>query len=327
MSALTKTARTLYNPIKTGRFRGEAAIMSASKSNPRIGLSCALSTAFLPSGAIDLPRTLAQARWVLDNGCDSVTMFGTTGEGASIDLAERHAALGALAGAGFDLAEKIVAGVTSATIGDAVEQCRAGYDYGCRALLLAPPFYFPDPSEEGMFRWYATVFERLGGRLRDVLIYHIPSMTRVGFSPALLGRLRAAFPEAVIGIKDSTGSWESAKSFLDSHKDLQILVGDERLLARAVREGGSGSICGLANLRPELLRPAAWEGKDDPRIAACVTAIIADPFMPAVKALIAWRQKDPEWLRMRAPVVALDAARARALELRFEAAAALVAAE
>ena len=327
MLALTEAAQALYTVSNGSFFWGEFAIMSASKSNPRIGLSCALSTAFLPNGAIDLPRTLAQARWVLDNGCDSVTMFGTTGEGASIDLAERHAALGALAGAGFDLPKQIIAGVTAATIGETVEQCRAGYDYGCRALLLAPPFYFPDPSEEGMFRWYAAVFERLGGRLRDVLIYHIPSMTRVAFSPALLGRLRKAFPEAVIGIKDSTGSWESAKSFLDAHKDLQILVGDERLLARAVREGGSGSICGLANLRPDILRPAAWEGKDDPRIAACVTAIIADPFMPAVKALIAWRQKDPEWLRMRAPVIELDAARARALELRFDAATASVAAE
>ncbi|MCA3245413.1 MAG: dihydrodipicolinate synthase family protein, partial [Azospirillum sp.] len=131
---------------------------------------------------------------------------------------------------------------------------------------------------------------------------------------------RKEFPGAVIGIKDSTGSWDSAKSFLDAHKDLQILVGDERLLARAVREGGSGSICGLANLRPDLLRPAAWDGADDPRIAKCVEAIVADPFMPAVKALIAHREKDAEWRRMRAPVVALDDARVRALVARFEAA-------
>jgi 4-hydroxy-tetrahydrodipicolinate synthase len=87
-----------------------------------------------------------------------------------------------------------------------------------------------------------------------------------------------------------------------------------------VREGGSGSICGLANLRPDLLRPAAWEGKDDPRIAACVQAIVADPFMPAVKALIAHRQKDAEWRRMRPPLVELDEARVRALVARFEAA-------
>ncbi|MCA3268678.1 MAG: dihydrodipicolinate synthase family protein [Azospirillum sp.] len=294
--------------------------MSAVNTGPRIGLSCALSTAFKPDGSVDLPRTIGQAKWVLANGGDGVTMFGTTGEGASIDLAERHAALGALAGAGFDFGKTVIAGVTAATVADAVAQAQAGYDYGCRALLMTPPFYFPDPSEEGTFRWFAAVFERLGARLRDVLVYHIPSMTRVGFSAAAMARLRKEFPGAVIGIKDSTGSWDSAKSFLDAHKDLQILVGDERLLARAVREGGSGSICGLANLRPDLLRPAAWDGTDDPRIAKCVESIVADPFMPAVKALIAHREKDAEWRRMRAPVVALDDARVRALVARFEAA-------
>jgi 4-hydroxy-tetrahydrodipicolinate synthase len=294
--------------------------MPVSKIGPRIGLSCALSTAFRLDGSVDLPRTLAQAKWVLANGGDSVTMFGTTGEGASLDVGERHAMLGALAGSGFDLGARIIAGVTAATIGEAVAQAQAGYDFGCRALLMTPPFYFPEPSEEGVFRWFAAVFERLGPRLRDVLIYHIPSMTRVGFSPEAMARLRKAFPGAVIGIKDSTGNWDSAKSFLDAHRDLQILVGDERLLARAVREGGSGSICGLANLRPDLLRAAAWEGTDDPRIGACVQAIVADPFMPAIKALIAHRERDPEWRRMRAPVVELDEARARALAARFEAA-------
>ena len=294
--------------------------MSATKIGPRIGLSCALSTAFRADGSVDLPRTLAQAKWVLANGCDGVTMFGTTGEGASLDVAERHAALGALSVGGLDLGKTVIAGVTAATVGEAVEQAHAGYDHGCRGLLMTPPFYFPEPSEEGVFRWFAAVFERLGPRLRDVLVYHIPSMTRVGFSPGAMARLRKEFPGAVIGIKDSTGSWDSAKSFLDAHKDLQILVGDERLLARAVREGGSGSICGLANLRPDLLRPAAWEGKDDPRIGKCVEAIVADPFMPAVKALIAHRERDPEWRRMRAPVVELEEARARALVARFEAA-------
>jgi 4-hydroxy-tetrahydrodipicolinate synthase len=295
--------------------------MSAKSIGPRIGLSCALSTAFLPNGAVDLPRTVKQAKWVLANGGDGVTMFGTTGEGASIDVSERYAALGALAAAGgIDLTKQVIAGVSAATVGEAVAQARVGYDHGVRGLLMTPPFYFPEPSEEGIFRWYAAVFEKLGAQLRDVLIYHIPSMTRVNFTPAIMTRLRKEFPNAIIGIKDSTGQWDSAKGFLDTHKDLQILVGDERLLARAVREGGSGTICGMANIRPDLLRPAAWEGKDDARIGACVAAIIADPFMPAVKALIAHRENDAEWRRMRAPVVELDDARAAALVKRVDAA-------
>lgn len=305
---------------KTITHRERSSIMSAKSIGPRIGLSCALSTAFLANGAVDLPRTVAQAKWVLANGGDGVTMFGTTGEGASIDVGERHAALGALAASGLDLGKQVIAGVSAATVGEAVAQARVGYDHGVRGLLMTPPFYFPEPSEEGIFRWYAAVFEKLGAQLRDVLIYHIPSMTRVMFTPAIMTRLRKEFPNAIIGIKDSTGQWDSAKGFLDTHKDLQILVGDERLLARAVREGGSGTICGMANIRPDLLRPAAWEGKEDARIGACVAAIVADPFMPAVKALIAHREGDANWRRMRPPVVELDEARANALVKRVEAA-------
>jgi 4-hydroxy-tetrahydrodipicolinate synthase len=250
-----------------------------------------------------------------------LAVFGTTGEGASIGLAERYSVLGAFGAAGFEMREKIIAGVTAATIADAVDQARAGYSFGCRALLMTPAFYFPIASEEGIFRWYAAVFERLGSELRDVMLYHIPSMTRCVMTPGLMARLRDAFPGKVLGIKDSTGDWNSSKGFLERHRDLQILVGDERQLARAVQNGGSGTICGLANLRPDLLRPAAWDGQDDPRIGALVSAIVADPFMSAVKALIAHRTGDAEWRRMRAPLEALDDAKVRALVERYESAA------
>lgn len=297
-----------------------------SKKSERIGLSCALSTPFAADGSIDLPRMVAHGRWVLENGGDSIAVFGTTGEGASIGLGERHSVLGAFAASGFDMRQKVIAGVTASTIPDAIEQARAAYAAGCKALLMTPAFYFPNTSEEGVFRWFAAVFEGLGSQLRDVLLYHIPSMTRSVMTPDLMGRLREKFPQAVIGIKDSTGDWNSSKGFLDRHKDLQILVGDERQLARAVQNGGSGTICGLANLRPDVLRPAAWDGKDDPKIAALVAAIIADPFMSAVKALIAERTGDKEWRRMRPPLDALDEAKCKALVERFKAAGAAKAA-
>jgi 4-hydroxy-tetrahydrodipicolinate synthase len=297
-------------------------------TNPagRIGLNCALSTPFAADGAIDLQRLVAQAHWTLENGCDGITLFGTTGEGASIATAERRAVLAAVADAGFAMGTQVVAGVTASTVPGAIAQARAAYEAGCRALLMTPPFYFSEASEEGFFRWFATVFEGLGGALRDVLLYHIPSMTGVELSADFLARLRDAFPEAVIGVKDSTGSWASTEALLQRCGDLQILVGDERQIARAVRGGGSGTICGLANMRPDLLREAAWTGKDDPRITRLVEAIIADPFMPAIKTLIAHRTGDPAWRRMRPPLMPLGEAQARALVERYEAAAAAKAA-
>lgn len=279
----------------------------------RIGLSCALSTPFRADGAVDPGRMVAHARWVLDQGCDSVTIFGTTGEGASVGLPGRHQAIGALAAAGLDLGRQVIAGVSASAFEDIVEQCRLGLEAGCRALLVAPPFYFGDPSDEALYVFFSQLFDRLGGAARDVILYHIPGMTKVHLSVALTRRLAQAWPGVIIGVKDSHGDWAMTERRLAELNNLQILIGDERQLARAVRHGGGGTICGLANVAPDLLRPLAWQGEDDPRVKAMVEAVLKHSFMPAIKALIAERLGDPDWRIMRAPLSPLSAAEGKAL--------------
>ncbi|MFM8750826.1 dihydrodipicolinate synthase family protein [Rhabdaerophilum sp.] len=287
--------------------------MAKSGKAGGIGLNCALSTPFSRDGRIDLSRLVKQGRWVLDNGCDGFTLFGTTGEGASLSVAERYQALGAVAASGIEMGAKVLAGVSAATIEDTVAQARAGYEMGCRGLLLAPPFYFAHASDDGLFRFFSAVFERLGGDLRDVVLYHIPGMTRNGLSIELTLRLAEAFPGAIIGIKDSNGDWEETEQRLKALKGMQVLVGDERHLARAVRKGGAGSICGLANIAPDLLRPLAHEGKEEPRVNAMVEAILGYSFMSAIKAMIGEREGDPAWRAMRPPLDPFTPAQTRKL--------------
>lgn len=285
----------------------------------RLGLNCALSTPFQANGEVCLSRLVAHAHWVLANGCDGFTLFGTTGEGASLGHAERNRMLGAVGASGIDLRGKVVVGVSAATLSDAIEQARTGYAMNCRALLLAPPFYFGNASDEGMFRFFAAMFDALGSQLRDVILYHIPGMTRNGISVELTQRLAKAYPGVVIGVKDSNGDWNATERRLTELPGMQILVGDERQLARAVRSGGGGSICGLANVAPDLLRPLANEGKDDPRINAMVNAILEHSFMSAIKALIAERLGDAGWRTMRAPLDPMTEAAARDLAGRLAA--------
>jgi 4-hydroxy-tetrahydrodipicolinate synthase len=298
-------------------LRNGAIVMARKPNAGRIGLNCALSTPFAKNGSIDLVRMAAHASAVMQRGCDGVTAFGTTGEGASIAVPERYQALAALAASGIDLRARVIAGVSAATVHDAAAQARAAYEMDCRGLLLAPPFYFGQASDEGLFRFFAGVFEALGGALRDVILYHIPGMTRNGISVELTQRLAAAFPGVVIGVKDSNGDWAATERRLKELKGMQILVGDERQLANAVRHGGAGSICGLANVAPELLRPLANEGRDDPRVNAMVDAVLGYSFMSAIKALIADGLGDPAWRAMRAPLDALSAADARKLAARI----------
>lgn len=281
------------------------------------GLSAALISPFAPDGAPDVVRLKRHAEWVLANGCDSITLFGTTGEGFSIAIRDRATMLDAVTGAGIG-AGSLNAGVTATTVADAAEQARLALDAGASRLLFAPPYYLKGLEEEGLYAWFCRAFEAIGGGLRGVILYHIPGQTAVPLSVELIARLRRAFPEAITGIKDSSGDWATAEAFLDAHGDLAVLVGDERLLPAAMARGAQGSICGLANVAPGLLRPVIHDGADEPRLRPVVDLIVAHPVMPSVKALVAHRHGDAQYARTRPPLVDLDADRAARLAAAFD---------
>ena len=123
---------------------------------------------------------------------------------------------------------------------------------GCAGIVLTPPFYFKGVDDEGVYRWFSEAIEAAGAGARDVILYHLPQVTGVSIAEALTGRLRRAFPEVIAGVKDSGGNWEHTASLLGEHRDLAILVGHEGHLARAVRQGASGAISGIANVAPRL---------------------------------------------------------------------------
>ena len=274
----------------------------------RFGLSVALATPFAEDRSIDLPRLVAHGRQSLADGCNSLTVFGTTGEGASLGLNERHRALGALVGAGVDPASQLVVGIASASVEDAIAQGCAALMLGCPSFLLAPPFYFKGAGDEGLFDWFAAVLSGLGPKASNVILYHIPQVTSVGLSMELVDRLKKAFPKQVTGVKDSSGDWANAQALLKQHGELHILIGDERLLAKAMNLGASGAITGLANIAPDLMR-ALIDGIEEPRVNAMVDVVLPYAVTAAVKALVGHRRNDPvAWSRMRAPLKSLGEA-------------------
>lgn len=283
----------------------------------RFGLSAALTTPFNSNGAVDFPRLAAHARWCLDNGCSNVTAFGTTGEGASIGLSGREQVLGALAGGGL-IGRDVVFCVAATSVHEALLQARLGYDFGARGILFPPPFYFKGVSDDGLFAWYRQVIEKLGAAARNIILYNIPSVTHVALSVDLIGRLRKAFPDVIIGVKDSSGDWPYTQQLLAAHKDIAILIGDERFLAEGIRRGGQGAISGLANVRPDLLRSMIDHGQDDVRINSLVDEVLKYPVTPAVKALVAHRTGDDTWLNVRAPLLPTPVAARAELYAAFD---------
>jgi len=269
-------------------------------------------TPFAPDGRVDVARLRDHALDCLDRGCRSATVFGTTGEGASVAAAERDAVATALVADGI-AAERLVEGVIASSADEAAFSTGQALRRGAKAVLLAPPFYFRGVPDDALFAWFEAVFRQVGAPLRDVILYHIPGMTGVPLSLDLVERLKRAFPGAILGVKDSAGDAEATLRLIAAHPDLTILVGDESYLGRACAAGAEGSICGLGNFVPEAVIALAEAGEDDPRVAALVRAITAHSVIPMVKALTAHVRGDPAWAAARPPLPTLGEAEIRSV--------------
>ena len=276
----------------------------------KIGLSAALATPFDKSGGIDWRRFTAHAGRLLGQGMKVVTVFGTTGEGVSLATAARAPLYEKMAEAGI-AAGQLVECVYGPPSQEAGAHMRRALQADAAGILLAPPFYFKQPSEEGVYRWFSEALEAAGPACRDIILYNIPQLTGVTVGAALVTRLRTAFAGVIAGVKDSSGDWEQTTALLSEHRDLAILVGHEGHLARAVRHGASGAISGVANFAPALVAKLV-RGEDDPRIDVILDLLLKLPVVPAVKCVLAAQTGAEAWLRVRAPPEALSAGAARA---------------
>lgn len=277
-----------------------------AESPNRFGLSVALATPFRSDRTINYDTMVAHAGWCLERGCGSVTLFGTTGEGPSLSAREREDAYAAFRASGIE-GGRLVAAVIANAAGDATGQINAAYEAGARAVLLAPPSYFKGVTADGAIRWLADVIGALGNDARDIILYNIPSLTGITLTSEIVSALRSEFGTTIAGVKDSGCNWAMTQSLLAAHGDIDVLVGDERDLARAVRSGAAGSICGLANAFPEVMAEVA-RGRENRTITELVNLIDGTGLViPSLKALIAETTGDQAWSAVRPPLARLTA--------------------
>jgi 4-hydroxy-tetrahydrodipicolinate synthase len=192
-------------------------------------------------------------------------------------------------------------------------------ELGCGGVLMLPPFYYKNPSEEGLFRFFAEVIEEVADDALKIYLYHSPPVAQVGFPLALIGRLRKEFPDTVVGLKDSSGDWANTKAILDACPGFEVFPGSEVFLLDGMRNGASGCISATANVAARSIRNLYdnWQGAGADKLQEQVTAlrkaIQAYPMIPVLKTLIAHYREDPVWAEVRPPFTEMppaDAAQA-----------------
>lgn len=265
------------------------------------GLSVALTTPFSQAGAIDDYLMVAHSKWVLQNGANSITLFGTTGEGTSISQIEKFKTLQTLIKEDI-LPSKIIAAVMTSSLQNAIFQCVEYHSLGVKRILIAPPFFFKDLSFEGLLSWYSAVFTALRSLKIQFILYNIPQLTMVAIKPELISALQSEFgPEMIFGVKDSTGNLEGTLEFL-KNKDLMVAVGDERTLADAMFHGASGAICGMSNVFPRELTEVIKTKTHNAMVNNMTNLIVNAPVTAGIKALLAIKSDEKGWMMVRQPL-------------------------
>ena len=288
--------------------------MNPARTLPISGVYCAAATPVRADGEPDHALFADHCRSLLQEGCDGIALLGTTGEANSLSIAQRQALLDQTIAAGIDPAV-LMPGTSQTNVADSVTLTRHAVEAGVKASVVLPPFYYKGVSDEGLFRFYAELIEGVGSDDLRVVLYHIPPIAQVGLSIELVGRLLEAFPGIVVGIKDSSGSLESMKSFAQTFSDFAVLAGADPFMLPLLRAGGAGCITSSSNLIANHLRVIFdnWHDEEkaedvdtaQERIEAWRNLSNAYVQLPTIKAMLARRRGDANWMRVRPPLVAL----------------------
>jgi 4-hydroxy-tetrahydrodipicolinate synthase len=314
------------------------------------GVLAPVVTPFKSNLAPDHERFIAHCKWLLSQNC-GLAVFGTNSEANSLSMEERAMLLDELVAAGVD-PSRMMPGTGCCSIMETVKLTAQAVANGCAGVLMLPPFYYKDVSEEGLYRYFSEVVQRVGDARLKIYLYHIPPVAVVGITPGLVERLLAAYPNAIAGMKDSSGDWNNTKTFLDAFaarsarpaptaraaRTFDVFVGSESFLLANVQNGGVGTISATANVNPAAIyelyqkrnqRALGTNASTTAELEALqaklnvVRQVFSSRKFPsmiaALKQAIAIYADDPAWRTVRPPLVELTPEQANTLAAELSA--------
>ena len=301
--------------------------LATSKVKRIEGVLSPVITPFKKDYSPDADRFVRHCRWLLNNGCAGLAIFGTNSEANSMSVSEKRRLLEALVKGGVSPAQ-LMPGTGHCALSDSIEMTRAAVELGCAGVLMLPPFYYKGVSDEGLYRNFSEIIERVGDERLQLYLYHIPPVSQVPISLALIEKLISKYPGIVAGVKDSSGDWSNTKAMLDnfSRNNFDVFAGSEEFLLANMRNGGKGCITATGNVNPGPIDNVYrnWRSADADKLQAGITAtrkiVQKQPMIPALKAAIASFGNDPQWKTVRPPLVELNAEQERTLITELKAA-------
>lgn len=295
-------------------------------SNRLTGVFSPVVTPFAKDLAPSASRLVAHCKWLLSQGV-GLAVFGTNSEANSMSVGEKVSLLDAMAEASVP-AQRMMPGTGCSALTDTVELTRHATRQGVAGVLMLPPFYYKGVSDDGLFASYSEVIQRVGDSRLRIYLYHIPQVSQVPISLALIERLLKAYPDTIAGIKDSSGDWNNTQAMLERFQPqgFDVFAGSENFLLATMRAGGAGCITATGNVNPAPIARLHrdWQQADadeqQKRLDAVRAIFAGFPMIPALKAAIASYSGDSSWGTVRPPLVALKEEQITALRAALDAA-------
>lgn len=287
------------------------------------GVNCAAATPLNADLTPDLGLFAEHCLRLIAEGCHGIALLGTTGEANSFSTAERRSILEAALKAGI-AGDQLIPGTGVNAGPETVELTRHALSNGVRNVVMLPPSYYKGISDEGLFASYARIFDAIKDDRLQVVLYHIPQVSGVPLSHALIARLIEAFPSTVIGIKDSAGDLANMQAIAAAHPGFAVLAGADPLMLPLLKSGGAGCITATSNLIASSLRTiydhlgdAALVDPAQARINVWRTLSNSYVQIPTIKAMVGLKTGTATWSRVRPPMLPLDATQLADLETKF----------
>lgn len=209
------------------------------------GVYTAIVTPFKNSGEIDFNAFGKLLDEQVKAKVAGVVVAGTTGEGATLNLAEKEEL--------FRFTKEhcpnldLVAGTGTNNTADSVKQTEVALKAGIEKVLIVTPYY-NKPTPKGLFAHYSAI-AATGAK---IVLYNVPGRTGLNIAPAALKLVSEI--KNVVAVKEATGDLGRLADYLDAVGTgrFDFLSGDDFTVVPFVSMGGKGVISVLSNIYPEI---------------------------------------------------------------------------
>ena len=265
----------------------------------------AVLTPFKKNLTIDTKLFISHCEFLLKNNI-SLAPLGTTGEANSISISEKLDLIKIIANSDLPK-EKIIIGTGNTSFVDAALLTKTAVENKIYSVLLLPPFYYKNVSDEGVYQYYKEIINTVKSTSLRIFLYNIPQVSGVTISIDLVNRLKKEFSDTITGIKDSSGNFENTKKYKEI-KNFIVYPGSEKFLYDGLHIGCSGCISATTNVNIEAAKLINSFDKSEGESINKKIKAVRDVFekYPVIPSLKATKIKvDSNWSNIRPPLVAL----------------------